>query len=265
MKSSIDTRDEFIKSRAIPEPINCILINENTDFYNDVYLKYPDLQWILIDESQFLTKKQVDEIAWLVDTWDINVICYGLRTDFRTELFPGSKRLFELADTIEEMKTTCSCGKRALINARIDNNGNIITDGEQIECGAEDKYITMCRHCYYQQLEAQNYNETKESTIMEDNKKEIKNISSTADYDQNKDLNISENNISYTQSLNTSDAVYECTSDLNCTYVNAPVLNENERYDGCINPWSCPVCGNYVWNGKDTCPQCGAEKPSFGC
>jgi thymidine kinase len=75
-------------------------------------------------------------------------MCYGLRTDFQTRLFPGSKRLLELADTIEEIKSTCSCGGKAIVNARVDKDGNIVTDGSQVEVGAEDKYITLCRQCY---------------------------------------------------------------------------------------------------------------------
>lgn len=153
LKSSMDTRDQYIKSRAIADPMECDVITPETDITKHVIsylvstIEEP-LKWILVDEAQFLTPKQVDELAYIVDEMGINVICYGLRTDFQTNLFPGSKRLFELADTIEEMKTTCNCGNKASINARIDSNGNIVMEGEQVECGAEDKYVTMCRKCF---------------------------------------------------------------------------------------------------------------------
>ena len=94
---------------------------------------------ILIDEAQFLTAEQVDQLARVVDDYGSNVICYGLRTDFRTHLFEGSRRLFEIADSIDEIKSTCSCGRKTIVNARIDKNGNIITDGNQVEIGGNDK------------------------------------------------------------------------------------------------------------------------------
>lgn len=105
-------------------------------------------KWILCDESQFLTSGQVDELSRIVDELGINVICYGLRSDFTGHLFEGSKRLFELADDIEEMKISCSCGKKAIMNARIDNEGNVMTDGDIVGIDGEYKYKTMCRKCY---------------------------------------------------------------------------------------------------------------------
>ena len=156
-KSSIDNRDgdNVIHSRALGDR-ECISISPNHDFYKIVgdYLdkcfligeEY--LKWILVDECQFLTEKQVEELAAIADNFGINIICYGLRTDFQTKLFPGSKRLLELADTIEEIKSTCSCGGKAIVNARVDKDGNIVTEGSQVEVGAEDKYITLCRQCY---------------------------------------------------------------------------------------------------------------------
>ena len=71
----------------------------------------------------------------------MNVICYGLRTDFQSHVFEGSLRLFELADTIDEIKSTCSCGRKTIINARIDANGDVVTDGDQVEIGGDDKYV----------------------------------------------------------------------------------------------------------------------------
>lgn len=110
-------------------------------------------KWLLVDEAQFLTTEQVDELSDVVDCLNINVICYGLRTDFKTHLFDGSKRLFEIADTFEEIKTTCDCGtEKCIYNLRIDSEGNVVTEGKQVEVGGEDKYITVCRKCYKNML-----------------------------------------------------------------------------------------------------------------
>ena len=116
------------------------------------------LKWILVDESQFLTEQQVEELAAIADNYGINVICYGLRTDFKTQLFPGSKRLFELADSIEEIKSSCYCNSKTSINARIDKNKKIVTDGEQIEVGGDDKYVSLCRKCYFEKTGNKYYN-----------------------------------------------------------------------------------------------------------
>jgi thymidine kinase len=104
--------------------------------------------WILIDECQFLSTLQIDQLARIVDDYGVNVVCYGLRTDFQSHAFEGSKRLFELADTIEEIKSTCSCGRKTIINARIDSSGNIVTEGSQVEIGGDDKYVSLCRRCW---------------------------------------------------------------------------------------------------------------------
>lgn len=83
------------------------------------------------------------------------MICYGLRTDFQTHLFEGSKRLFEVADTIEEIKSQCSCSNKNIFNVRLNKDGDIVTEGKQIEVGGEDKYTTMCRKCYKEKLNNQ--------------------------------------------------------------------------------------------------------------
>ena len=106
------------------------------------------IEWILIDEAQFLTTQQVDQLARLVDEYGVNVLCYGLRTDFRTALFEGSRRLFEVADTIDEIKSTCSCGRKTIVNARLDVNGDFVEEGEQVEIGGDEKYIAVCRNCW---------------------------------------------------------------------------------------------------------------------
>ena len=105
-------------------------------------------EWILVDEAQFLTPEQVDQLAQVVDEYGINVICYGLRTDFRTHLFEGSRRLLEIADTIDEIKSTCTCGRKTIENARVNSLGEIITEGAVVEIGGNDRYIAVCRRCW---------------------------------------------------------------------------------------------------------------------
>lgn len=102
---------------------------------------------IIVDECQFLTPAQIDQLRTIVDEHNIPVMCFGLRTDFQTKLFPGSRRLMEVADTIQEIKTICDCGAKATVNARI-NDGYIVTEGAQVVLGGNDSYIAMCHKCY---------------------------------------------------------------------------------------------------------------------
>ena len=156
IKSSIDTRDSgVIRSRALSVEEPCLSVSKNDNVFvkvSEALSEGPDYKWILVDECQFLTPEQVDQLAKIVDVLNISVICYGLRTDFQTHLFPGSQRLFEICDKIEEMKSTCKCGNRASINARIDSSGRLITEGEQVSCGGEDKYVTLCRKCFSKEI-----------------------------------------------------------------------------------------------------------------
>lgn len=152
IKPSIDDREgkNVIKSRVGIER-ECKFVKPTDNIYDGVKKLLENggkIDWILADESQFFKKEQIDQLGDIVDELDINVICYGLRADFRTELFEGSKRLFEIADSIEEMKSSCSCGRKSIINARIDKNGNVVTNGEQIEIGGNDRYVSLCRKCY---------------------------------------------------------------------------------------------------------------------
>ena len=157
MKPSIDNRDgvDFICSR-IGIKRECITIDPDDNIFNIVndIIALIDktnaklLQWILVDECQFFTAKQIEQLTKIVDDLGINVMCYGLRTDFNTHLFEGSKRLLELADDIDEIKISCSCGRKAIINARVNDDGYVITDGEQILIGGNDRYIPLCRKCY---------------------------------------------------------------------------------------------------------------------
>lgn len=153
MKPIIDTRDKenVIKSR-IGIKRECLWIHPDTDIYELVKTSFEETlivkDWILIDEAQFLAREQVDQLARIVDDYGCNVVCYGLRTDFQSNMFEGSQRLFEIADTIDEIKSTCSCGRKTIINARIDADGSVITDGNQVMIGGDDKYIAMCRRCW---------------------------------------------------------------------------------------------------------------------
>lgn len=152
MKPSIDTREKknVIRSRIGIER-ECQWIYRDTDLYtmiSELVVKGADPDWILVDEAQFLLAEQVDQLALIVDKFGINVICYGLRTDFRTNLFEGSRRLFEIADTIDEIKSTCNCGRKTIVNARIDSRGEIITEGDQVEIGGNDRYVSVCRNCW---------------------------------------------------------------------------------------------------------------------
>lgn len=161
LKPSLDTRDGegVIKSRAgLERP--CVVIDKETNLYNSIKtyssvlnVQFEKLKWVIIDECQFLTEAQVDELSDVVDYLDINVMCYGLRTDFQSKSFPASKRLFELADDIEEIKSSCECGERKTsINARFDAEGNIITEGGQIMVGGNETYRAICRKCWKEKV-----------------------------------------------------------------------------------------------------------------
>ena len=103
---------------------------------------------IIADEAQFFTPEQIDGLRTLVDEEDLPVLCFGLRTDFLTHFFPGAQRLMELADSLTEIKTVCACGRKATVNARIDEQGHIVTEGSQVLLGGNDRYIAMCHKCW---------------------------------------------------------------------------------------------------------------------
>lgn len=145
-KPALDCRDgkTILKSRIGLES-EAITLKENETFKE----KVDDLilyDVIITDESQFFTEKQIEELRDFADHWCM-VMCYGLKTDFMSRLFTGSKRLLELADCIREIPTSCGCGKKAILNLKV-NNGNVIKDGEQVELGGDDKYLPMCHACY---------------------------------------------------------------------------------------------------------------------
>lgn len=156
IKPVTDNRDGVgvIKSRAgLSATAYMLPIEEN------VYESYQKLlnpvDVIIVDECQFLSEEQVNQLAMLVIDSNVPVLCFGLRTDFRTKVFPGSKRLLEIADSITEIKTICSCGKKATVNVRLDENGRIITEGAQILIGGNERYTAMCYQCYIENQKQQ--------------------------------------------------------------------------------------------------------------
>ena len=108
---------------------------------------------VIVDECQFFPPEQIDQLRRIVDELDVPVLCFGLRSDFQTKLFPGSRRLFELADSIQEIKTICDCGSKATVNARIDSDGYVVTEGAQVVLGGNDCYIAMCHRCWRKAIE----------------------------------------------------------------------------------------------------------------
>ena len=150
LKPSADTRDgeTVLRSRiGLQSPVE--VVGPETDLYrlfSDTRRGRCDV--IIVDECQFLSEDQIDQLRAVVNDFGIPVMCFGLRTDFRTRLFPGSRRLMEVADTIQEIKTICDCGAKATVNARIGADGHIITEGAQVFLGGNDAYIAMCHKCY---------------------------------------------------------------------------------------------------------------------
>jgi thymidine kinase len=110
------------------------------------------LACVLVDESQFLTPDQVKQLAYVVDELNVPVLCYGLRTDFRGELFPGSAQLLGWADNLVEIKTICHCGRKAIMVVRVKADGTVEREGAQIEIGGNDRYVPLCRRHFSQAL-----------------------------------------------------------------------------------------------------------------
>lgn len=148
IKPSTDTRDGagIIASRiGLSAKADIISHEESIIALLD---KMSGIDVIITDECQFFTPEQIDELREIVNFRDIPVLCFGLRTDFMTHLFPGSRRLLEVADSITEIKTICSCGAKAIVNARIDSEGHVITSGSQVFIGGNDSYVAMCHKCW---------------------------------------------------------------------------------------------------------------------
>lgn len=151
VKPALDVRfgRNNIKSRAGLQTEADILIDEYTDL---TLLTFTGIDCLLVDEVQFMPAHIIDQLREITLTLHIPVICYGLRTDFRTKLFEGSRRLMEVADSIEEIKSTCHyCNKKAVVNLK-HVDGRACIEGQSVELGAEEKYFPACYGCYCEQL-----------------------------------------------------------------------------------------------------------------
>ena len=155
IKPSVDTRDgaDVIRSRIGLEARARIITPEENII--EAYRAAGKHDVIIADEAQFFTPEQIDQLRELVDEDDLPVLCFGLRTDFLTHFFPGARRLMELADSLTEIKTVCSCGRKATVNARIDAEGKIVTEGSQVMLGGNDSYMAMCHQCWMQKIREQ--------------------------------------------------------------------------------------------------------------
>ena len=143
VKPRMDTRDgDHIVASRIGLSYPCIYFDELQQL---TIMELQQNACIIVDEAQFLTREEVMHLGYIVDDLDIPVICYGLRADFKGDLFPGSEALLVMADKLEEVKTVCWCGRKAMFNARFDADGNVLKEGAQVELGANDRYIGLCR------------------------------------------------------------------------------------------------------------------------
>lgn len=155
IKPSIDNRDgiDEVASR-IGLHQKCRTIYPE-DSILKIFAEQSGIDVIITDECQFFTPEQIDDLRNIVDEYSLPVLCFGLRTDFQTHLFPGSARLFEVADSITEIKTVCDCGSKAIVNARISPDGRIITHGEQVMVGGNESYKAMCHACWKKKIKEQ--------------------------------------------------------------------------------------------------------------
>ncbi len=153
IKPALDIRDgdNVIMSR-IGVSSECTPIAEDESIVKKFEELNTEFNCIIADESQFFTTEQIDELREIADNKDIPIICYGLRTDFMTKMFRGSTRLFELADSITEIKTMCACGEKASVNARISESGKILTSGDKVLLGGNDRYMAMCHRCWKRRI-----------------------------------------------------------------------------------------------------------------
>ena len=158
LKPAVDTRDGVgvVTSRiGLSQPADVITADMDLfSIFQEREREFYDV--IIADEAQFFTPVQIEQLRDIVDLYNVPVFCYGLRTDFRTQLFPGSKRLLELADSISELKTVCACGGKAIVNARLDKDGTVLTQGAQVMLGGNERYVPMCYKCWKKATEKGN-------------------------------------------------------------------------------------------------------------
>ncbi|MEL6529314.1 MAG: thymidine kinase [Pseudomonadota bacterium] len=154
--AELDTRSEGMVRSRIGLEAGAHLYSPTTDLWREIYAAHntAPLDCVLVDEAQFLTKEQVWQLAQLADEAGIPVLCYGIRTDFQGELFPGSAALLGIADTLVELKAVCHCGRKASMNLRVDAEGRSIKQGEQTEIGGNDRYLALCRKHFSEALKA---------------------------------------------------------------------------------------------------------------
>ena len=145
--AELDTRSEGLVRSRIGLDSNAHLYTPETDLLTEVLIAHRDapLDCVLVDEAQFLSERQVWQLASLADEHGIPVLCYGLRTDFQGALFPGSSVLLGIADALVELKAVCHCGRKATMNLRVSEDGTAVTEGAQTEIGGNDRYVALCR------------------------------------------------------------------------------------------------------------------------
>ena len=162
IKPDLDNRDDYtdengVRVTVVKSRIGLSAVADVVRRDEDIHARFVALNEqqhidvIICDECQFLTAAQVDQMKYIAEYGDTPVLCFGLRSDFLTQLFEGSKRLFEIADSITEIKSVCRCGKKAIVNARI-ADGRVVTAGAQIEIGGNDKYEGMCWGCWQNRI-----------------------------------------------------------------------------------------------------------------
>ena len=151
--SSVDDRygkKEIVSRIGLKAESN--IFSSDTNIYKEVinFNKDKRVDCVLIDEAQFLSKDQVAQLGQIVDDLDIPVLTFGIRTDFKGNLFEGSEYLLAWADNLKEIKTVCHCGRKATMVLRLDENGNVLETGDQIEIGGNEKYVSICRKHFYE-------------------------------------------------------------------------------------------------------------------
>lgn len=153
--AAIDDRfGESVIASRIGLQADAHIFDTNLDLFVKItnQLNGSPLHCVLVDEAQFLTKDQVFQLAGVADRLGIPVLCYGIRTDFQANLFEGSQWLLAIADELHELKTICTCGSKATMNLRVDENGTPVKEGASIEIGGNDRYIALCRKHFHEKL-----------------------------------------------------------------------------------------------------------------